>query len=246
MSNNIPFIITSEQQDFPDPKLALKDPNGLLAIGGRLSTNQILKAYRAGIFPWFNEDSPPLWWSPSPRTILRPKQFKLQRSLKQSLKKDIMITVDCQFETVINKCSQLRQNKEGTWITNQMIEAYIDLHHLGFSHSIEIYYKKNLVGGLYGLSLGHAFFGESMFHEHTDASKIALLALCNLSLPFSFDFIDCQMPSKHLHTLGAVDCNREYFITKLKNTLLNQDLVGSWLQEPISGTQLLNSIINNS
>ena len=242
MNNNIPVIITNDQQNFPDPCLALKDPDGLLAIGGRLSSKILAKAYKAGIFPWFNEGDPLLWWSPSTRTLLHPKNFKLQRSLKQSLKKNIIITVDCQFEAVINKCSQLRENKDGTWITKQMLEAYIELHNLGICHSIEVWHQKKLVGGLYGISLGQAFFGESMFHEQSNASKIALLALCNLSLPFAFDFIDCQMPSKHLHSLGAKNYSRENFILNLNKTLLKPDLIGTWILEPISGFELLNTI----
>tara|TARA_B110000879_G_C10982593_1_gene435994 strand:- start:80 stop:793 length:714 start_codon:yes stop_codon:yes gene_type:complete len=233
---SIPVVLSQNTQDFPSPKLALKEPNGLLAIGGTLSMPQVIKAYECGVFPWFNEGDPIMWWSPSPRTLLYPSQFKLSRSLKQTLKKDITITVDCQFEQVIHYCSQLR--KEDTWITNQMIEAYVQLHENGLAHSIEVWHEKKLIGGLYGLCFGHAFFGESMFHIKPNASKIALYALCHLPLPFTFDFIDCQLPSKHLHSLGAVDCTRATYLTLLKKTLLNKTEVGQWLVTPVIASSI--------
>ena len=154
-------------------------------------------------------------------------------------KKDIIITVDCHFEEVINKCSQLRRDKEGTWITNQMIEAYIQLHLSGYAHSIEVWNQTKLIGGLYGVSLGNAFFGESMFHLQSNASKIALLALCNLPPPLKFDFIDCQLPSQHLHSLGATDYSREKFLNMLGKSLLNPALTGPWLIEAIKGNQVI-------
>ena len=163
----------------------------------------------------------------------------MSRSLKKSLRKDVFITVDLHFEQVIRACCYLRKKKEGTWITNQMLEAYIKLFNEGFAHSIEVWHENKLVGGLYGLSLGHAFFGESMFHISPNASKIALYALCNLPLPFTFDFIDCQLPTNHLSSLGSVECSRKTFLEMLKNSLKKQTYSQQWSLPVISGRTLL-------
>lgn len=239
-----PKHLTPQHTEFPSPELALKDPDGLLAIGGSLAPQQLIKAYQTGIFPWFNEGEPILWWSPSIRTLLLPKQFKLHRSFKKILKQNFSITIDNHFQYVIEQCSQLRQNQQGTWITPEMIQAYCQLHQKGFAHSIEVWFQNKIVGGLYGLSLGHAFFGESMFHNLANASKIALFALCNLPLPFTFDFIDCQLPSAHLHSLGATDYPRDIFLRKLKKTLLKSTLIGQWQQDPLPTSVLLKQYIS--
>lgn len=241
MINNqgsIPLLLTDEPQNFPDPTLALIEPNGLLAIGGRLSSKQLIIAYQSGVFPWFTEQDPILWWSPTPRTLLIPTEFKCTRSLKKSLKKNITLTCDIAFEEVINQCRTLREQEGGTWITEQMVNSYSELHEQGVAHSIEVWHEGTLVGGLYGISIGHAFFGESMFHKQSDASKIALMRLCNL--PLTFDFIDCQMPTSHLHSMGAIDCSRAHYLIHLKQTLSHASYREKWLFDPISGTDLLN------
>lgn len=234
----LPQYITYTDEPFIDPNHALDEPEGLLAIGGDLSTQRLLNAYRHGIFPWFNEADPILWWSPPIRTILVPHKFKLRRSFKKSLKKPFVITADTSFQTVIQRCSASRKDQQGTWITSSMIEAYCQLHQLGYAHSIEVWLNNKLVGGLYGVSLGHAFFGESMFHLHTDASKIALFALTQLPQPLQFDFIDCQMPTPHLHSLGAGNIERAKFLQCLSDTLKHDDLTGNWLFDPINSIEL--------
>lgn len=238
----IPFILDKGKrlQSFPNPCHALSEPNGLLAIGGQLSTQQLLEAYKSGVFPWFNQNDPILWWSPSPRALLYPSQFKCSRTMKKELKKDILITFDLEFNRVIRYCSDLRK-KEGTWITSEMLRAYEDLHEQGIAHSIEVWHKKKLVGGLYGLSMGKVFFGESMFHLKPNASKIALFSLCHLPSPLDFDFIDCQIPSNHLYSLGAIDCSRSQYLKQLKTSLLsNPTIEEPWLIPPLNGIDLLN------
>lgn len=236
---SIPIVLDDKAQGFPDPELALDEPNGLIAIGGKLSSEQLLIAYRTGIFPWFNEGDPCIWWSPTPRCLLLPNQFKLSHSFKKSLKKNFLISTDLQFKQVIQTCSQLRKHREGTWITDQMINAYIELFELGYAHSIEVWHENKLIGGLYGIQLGRAFFGESMFHLKTDASKIALYALCHLPFPYEFDFIDCQLPTDHLISLGATSVERSLFLDSLKMTQKHHTSPQKWSFPIISGQDLL-------
>lgn len=235
---NIPVLSPKETQEFPNPQNALTSPNGLLAIGGSLSTEQLLLAYQSGVFPWFNQGDPILWWSPDPRCILFPDKFKLSRSLSKRLKQNFCISVDLQFEQVIRNCSYLRQKKEGTWITNEMIEAYIALFHQGYAHSIEVWFENVLVGGLYGICLGNAFFGESMFHFKPDASKIALYALCHLPVPHLFDFIDCQLATSHLISLGAKTMPRTEFLKLLQSTKEKTFQPENWSFDVISSINL--------
>jgi len=235
----IPRILIDDSTNFPEPHLALMEPNGLLAIGYKLNKNRLIDAYSKGIFPWFNEGDPVLWWSPSIRAILYPHHFKLHRSLRKSIKQEFSISVDNCFEEVINKCASLRVDKQGTWINEDIIEAYCELHNQGIAHSIEIWFNEELVGGLYGLSLGHAFFGESMFHIKTNASKIALYALSKLKLPVRFDFIDCQLPSNHLSSLGVINMPRNSFLNILKKTLINKPSHLNWRLDPITSISLL-------
>ncbi|MDR9469296.1 leucyl/phenylalanyl-tRNA--protein transferase [Marinospirillum sp.] len=202
---------------FPAVHLALDEPNGLLAFGGDLSAERLLLAYSKGIFPWFSEGEPILWWSPAPRMVLFPEQIKIHRSLRKRLKRDdFQITFDQNFPQVIHLCAQLRQNREGTWITPEMQAAYIELHQRGFAHSVEVWQDNELVGGLYGLALGRVFFGESMFSRVSDASKVALVALAQRLEELNFQLIDCQVYSPHLASLGAREIERDEFLRHLK------------------------------
>lgn len=202
---------------FPPADLALDEPNGLLAFGGDLSPERLLLAYRQGIFPWFSEGEPILWWSPAPRMVLFPEQIKIRRSLRKRLKRnDFQWTFDQDFEQVIRLCAQLRQDQEGTWITDAMQAAYIALHQSGFAHSVEVWQEGRLVGGLYGLALGRVFFGESMFSRVSDASKVALVGLAQQLEALNFIMIDCQVYSDHLASLGAQEIERDEFLSLLK------------------------------
>lgn len=207
---------------FPDPSLALTEPNGLLAIGGDLSPNRLLNAYRNGIFPWFSEGEPNLWWSPAPRSVIFPKDIKISKSLNKTIRKEIFqITTDQTFAEVIEGCSQPRatdsitDEEHGTWITDEMKQAYIELHRHGFAHSVEAWFEGELVGGLYGISMGKVFFGESMFTRRTDASKVAFVTLVKQLIKWDFRLIDCQIASNHLSRFGAVDISREQFMDYL-------------------------------
>ena len=212
---------------FPDPHTA--DHEGLLAIGGDLSPQRLLQAYSQGIFPWYDSKSPILWWSPDPRLILIPKDFKLSQSLKKTLKKPFTFSIDKAFSEVITACASNAERKDNTWITAEMIHAYNTLHQLGYAHSFEVWLEDKLVGGLYGVSLGKAFFGESMFHKTTDASKLALYYLSLVMQAWNFDFIDCQLPTNHLQRLGAQIISREKFLHILGCALQSPTKQGPWL-----------------
>jgi leucyl/phenylalanyl-tRNA--protein transferase len=213
---------------FPDPNEAEDD--GLVAVGGNLSTEFLLAAYSQGVFPWFNEGEPLLWWSPNPRMVLFPKDFKCAKSLQQAIKsKKFSVKYDENFEEVIRRCAEVkRPGQSGTWITNEMIHAYIRLYHKGYAHSVETYQDDILVGGLYGVSLGKAFFGESMFYKESDASKIALFYLNELMLTWDFHFIDVQQSTSHLRRLGAVDIPRKKFLDLLEEALDYPTKIEKW------------------
>ncbi len=228
IGKHAPFTLTRANDDFPDPETAMQEPNGLLAIGSGLNPNQLLKAYAQGIFPWFNPGEPIYWWSPNPRAILLPKAFKVKRSLKKSLNKPYQIQFDTAFEEVIKACAAPRAKEKGTWITHEMIEAYTFLHQQGFAHSVEVWFQNQLVGGLYGISLGHAFFGESMFSIQPDTSKIALFHLCQQLVDWDFDFIDCQLPSAHLLSLGTKNISRSTYLDLLRQSLDKPTKHGYW------------------
>lgn len=219
----------SEKIEFPPAFLAGYD--GLLCVGGDLSCERILCAYRNGIFPWFSEDEPILWWSPDPRLVLFPGDIKISRSLKKKIKKNYFeITMDSAFEDVIHACAYTRtENNEETWLVDEMIEAYIKLHKNGYAHSVEAWKNGKLAGGLYGISLGGAFFGESMFTKISDASKTALAALSSFLLKLKFDFIDCQVTTEHMLSMGAVEISRDDFLTKLLKSLTKKDITGRWV-----------------
>lgn len=219
MSNHIEYL-------FPNPEMS--DDQGLLCMGGDLSPQCILQAYSHGIFPWYEPGTPILWWSPNPRLILIPNEFNLSRSLKKSLKKPFKFSIDTAFLQVITACATSSDRTDKTWITNEMIEAYVHLHTMGYAHSFEIWFENVLVGGLYGLSLGHAFFGESMFHKMTDASKMAFYFLSKTMEAWHFDFIDCQLPTNHLQSLGAKIIKRKKFLQMLHQSLKFPSKIGSW------------------
>lgn len=198
---------------FPDIEEALDEPNGLLAAGGDLSPDRLLAAYRRGIFPWFEDNQPILWWSPDPRCVIDPADYKPSRSLTRRLKRhEFAVSVDTAFAAVIEQC-RIRPAGQGngTWITSEMRDAYIELHELGYAHSIECYRDDELVGGLYGVSIGRLFFGESMFHRETDASKVAFTGLMALMAAEGCPLVDCQIPNSHLLSLGATRIPRRVF-----------------------------------
>ncbi len=213
---------------FPSPELA--DPDGLLAVGGDLTIDRLLLAYRMGIFPWYAEDSPILWWSPDPRLVLIPEELKVSRSLRQTIRKGIYtVSLDTAFEEVIRSCASVRRKEEkGTWITDEMVRAYCSLHDAGFAHSVETRQNGELVGGLYGVALGKAFFGESMFSLRSNASKVALEFLGRRLAERGFMFIDCQMTTNHLLSLGAREVPRTEFMSMLKKALEAPDTPGRW------------------
>jgi len=202
---------------FPGPELALEEPNGLLAIGGDLSPQRLRAAYARGIFPWFEEGQPPLWWSPDPRSVLYPGQLRITRSLRKRIRNGgFSVTLDRCFADVITACAGPRDGSHGTWITEEMREAYINLHRQGLAHSVEAWRGGQLVGGLYGLAMGRAFFGESMFSREPDASKIALVYLVRQVQVWGYAVIDCQVSNPHLALLGATDIPRADFLRQLR------------------------------
>lgn len=224
----MPIFRLVEDIVFPPPDYA--DPSGLIAVGGDLSSDRLLEAYRVGIFPWYSEDQPILWWSPDPRLVLDLDQFKISRSLGKTLRRRVFqVTFDRVFEEVIAACATVpREDQSGTWITPEMREAYIRLHGLGYAHSVEAWLEGKLVGGLYGVSLGKAFFGESMFHRHTDASKVALAILVEKLRSWSFHFIDAQMSTEHMCRLGGQEISRRIFLKKLQSALRHPTKRGKW------------------
>ncbi len=204
--------------NFPPANEALADPNGLLAVGGDLHPDRLLAAYRQGIFPWYEEGQPLLWWSPDPRTVLHPSSVHLSRSMRKFLRKsNFVITFDRAFTDVIQACAAPREYTDDTWITPAMQRAYTELHYRGHAHSVEVWEGDQLVGGLYGIALGRAFFGESMFSRRSNASKTAFLALASHLQKLGCELIDCQMPTDHLDSLGAQQISRADFISKVQH-----------------------------
>ena len=224
-------LITADtpETQFPSPNSASEE--GLVAVGGEITTKRVLSAYRQGIFPWYSEDQPVLWWSPEPRAILYPDGIKISRSLKKTLRRSkFSITADTAFSEVVKACAGPRTQSPtgGTWITAEMMDTYNRLHQLGYGHSIEVWDEEKLVGGLYGLSLGSAFFGESMFSHKTDASKFALVYLAKFSKSSGIDFIDCQLPTVHLASMGAINISRKEYLRILEAALKHQDHTKCW------------------
>lgn len=222
------------------PPVEHASPEGLLAIGGDLSSRRLLDAYRNGIFPWYSAGQPILWWSPDPRAVMYPDDFRVSRSLRRTIKRGTFtITFDRDFESVIEACSEPRliggEPSAGTWITREMKAAYVELHRSGYAHSVEAWSGPRLAGGLYGVALGRGFFGESMFHRETDASKTAMAALVALLRRWEFNIIDCQLPSGHIMSLGAMEIPRARFLEELKAALEHPDPPSDWAGQAVNG-----------
>lgn len=226
-----PYWIAPDDPDapFPDASLALTEPDGLLALGGDLSAGRLLNAYRHGIFPWYSNGQPILWWSPDPRTVLYPGQPNVSRSLRKILRRKCFnVTCDQSFERVINACAAPRGDHDGTWITKDMKDAYITLHKLGHAHSVECWQDGELVGGLYGVSIGRVFFGESMFSRVSNASKVAFVQLARQLDAWQFGLIDGQVHSAHLVRLGAQAIPRRQFLALLDTLCPLAPAPGAW------------------
>ncbi len=224
----MPIFDLTEERAFPDPELA--HPNGIIGFGGDLEPGRLLQAYRLGIFPWFNEGDPIIWWSPDPRMVLYPKELKVSHSMRKILRDNTFdITFDTEFEAVVKACSeQPRPGQKGTWITPEMIAAYIKLHELGYAHSVEVWKNKKLVGGLYGVSIGGLFAGESMFSTVSNASKAGFIVLVKTMQAKGVEMIDCQVYTRHLESLGAREISRKRFLTQLKRCLEKETIKQSW------------------
>ena len=224
----MPVFRLTDALIFPPPAYA--EPDGLLAVGGDLSPERLLLAYRMGIFPWYSEETPILWWSPNPRLVLFPDELKVSRSLQRLIKKgSFKVTTDCAFARVITQCAQVRTGRgEETWLTPEMIDAYTRLHELGYAHSVESWFDGELEGGLYGVALGSAFFGESMFSRKTDASKVALVAMVRRLTEYGFTLIDCQTSTRHLKSFGAREISRSEFLARLAQALSGAPGPGRW------------------
>ncbi len=230
------------REDFPDVELALREPDGLLAIGGDLSIERLLAAYRRGIFPWYSGDQPVLWWSPDPRSVLLPENLRISRSLRKTLKKNpFRVSLDEAFAEVIHACAEPRNDEPGTWITDEMMQAYIRLHEAGHAHSVECWQEDRLVGGLYGVAQGKIFFGESMFARASDASKIAFVYLARQLQRWGFGLIDCQIQSEHLDRFGAENIPRNVFIHSIEHFVAVPDYNGEWKFEP----DVIETIVRN-
>ncbi len=212
------------------PKADLADESGLLAIGGKLDVDWVLEAYSCGIFPWFNENDPIMWWSPNPRSVIVPGNLKIRKSMKSYFRSGrFHLKIDKDFEQVIDNCQNIaRRGQDGTWITQDMKDVYIELHNLGFAHSFETWEEGKLVGGLYGISLGKIFFGESMFSSVSNASKYALLSLSMILELNNFRLLDCQIPNPHLDNMGCVEMSRDDYLALIKQNNKDDTIVGNW------------------
>ena len=211
------------------PPLEAASPEGLLAVGGDLNPDRLLSAYRQGIFPWYSDDQPILWWSPDPRAVLYPSKLHISKSLRKSLRtRGFEVSADRAFALVIAACAESRNRGEGTWITSGMQDAYCALHRMGYAHSVETWHNGELVGGLYGLAIGKAFFGESMFSRVADASKTALVGLATSLAAEGYRFIDCQVVSEHLTSLGAEATPRDRFADELHEAVGFYDKAVRW------------------
>ncbi|HYD34150.1 MAG TPA: leucyl/phenylalanyl-tRNA--protein transferase [Methylophilaceae bacterium] len=225
----IPWL--DRHDSFPPVEHALTEPNGLLAAGGDLSAERLLQAYRYGIFPWFSKGQPILWWSPNPRMVLFPAELKISRSLAKRLRKtDYEVRYDTAFREVVNACATVpRPGQDGTWITSEMLSAYCELHELGHAHSVETWIDGKLAGGIYGVAIGRMFYGESMFHRVTDASKIALTYLMRHLENNDFGMMDCQMKTLHLASLGGREIPRKEFSSRLAELINSPNAAGKWM-----------------
>lgn len=210
-------VLDAQNPQFPDPNTALEDPDGLLAAGGNLEPKTLLSAYYQGIFPWYSQGDPLLWWSPSVRCLIKPEELHISKSLKKMIRqKDFTISFDQSFEAVITACSRSDTDQE-TWIDQEMIDAYSELHQLGHAHSVEVWRDNKLIGGAYGVAIGAVFCGESMFSRQPSSSKIALAYLSKRLIKLGFNWIDCQLETDHLLSMGAQLLSRNKFLQLLQN-----------------------------
>jgi len=230
MSIELSWLGKDENSPFPDVRLSLEEPDGLLAAGGDLSETRLLNAYRNGIFPWFSEGQPILWWSPNPRMVFRTDSIRLSQKFKRQLRKSTWeIRVDTSFDEVIRHCATVpREGQGGTWIHPEMIDAYSQLHRQGHAHSIEVFSEGNLVGGIYGIAIGRMFFGESMFSLESGASKVALAALGKILQGWGWPLIDAQVENPHLRFMGAEFMPREKFVPEVARLCSQAELPGIW------------------
>lgn len=224
----MPIFALDENIVFPPPSLA--DPQGILAVGGDLQVERLLLAYSMGIFPWYNDDEPIIWWSPDPRFVLFPDKLKISKSMRPLLRKEAFeLSIDKNFESVVQNCQKtVRPGQSGTWITQEMLQAYVKLHELGYAHSVELYQNNLLVGGLYGVSIGKCFFGESMFSNISNASKYGFILFVKKLQELGFKLIDCQVHTNHLESLGAELISRADFLKILDENNEEETIVGNW------------------
>ncbi|MCS6820456.1 MAG: leucyl/phenylalanyl-tRNA--protein transferase [Microscillaceae bacterium] len=225
------YYLLDETLYFP-PIEKFADEYGILAIGGDLSVDRLLLAYRSGIFPWYSEDEPITWWSPDPRFVLFPQDLKISKSMKQILKKNVFqVTFDTAFRQVITECQQIKRvGQKGTWITHEMLEAYVQLHELGYAHSVEVWQSEELVGGLYGVSLGQMYFGESMFSRVSNSSKTGFIVLVQKMIEKGIKLIDSQVYTNHLASLGAIEIPRKEYLRLLAQWVNQPTLRGKWTE----------------
>lgn len=223
----IPWL--DDDEPFPPVERALKEPNGLLAAGGDLSAERLLDAYARGIFPWFSDEDPVLWWSPDPRMVLMVTELHVSQSLRRTIRSGrYAVTFDRAFRDVMAGCAEPRETRNGTWITADMIDAYSELAETGYAHSVEVWSGSELAGGLYGVALGRMFYGESMFSRRTDASKVALAHLARQLERWGFEMIDCQMSTSHLASLGAREIPRPEFLRRLDRLVPQPGVPSPW------------------
>lgn len=209
-------LLDSDSPRFPNPNTATEEPDGLLAVGGNLSPSTLMSAYRQGIFPWYQDDDPILWWSPANRCVLFPEQLHISKSLRRCLRQgQFRASTDEAFAQVVEACAAPRRDDAGTWIIDEMIEAYCQLHQLGHAHSIEVWVGDELAGGIYGVAVGSVFCGESMFSERTNGSKVAMAYLCQWLIDQGFKLLDCQINNPHLEKMGAQSMPREQYLSWL-------------------------------
>lgn len=235
----IPRLGDAPGAPFPPPQQALEDPDGLLAWGGDLSIPRLLAAYRSGIFPWYSDDDPILWWCPAQRCVIRTREFHVSRRLARVLRQGrLHVTADRAFDAVVDGCATSRSS---TWITPEMAEAYGALHEAGYAHSFEAWEDERLVGGLYGVAMGRMFFGESMYSAVTDASKVVMARLCAVLDHWGFSWLDCQVPNPHLFRLGAVSLPRDTFLAGVRHRTAKAGMPGPWsepFEEALEGLGL--------
>jgi leucyl/phenylalanyl-tRNA---protein transferase len=227
----IPWLDTDDP--FPSVTTALRNPNGLLAAGADLSPERLLDAYAHGIFPWFGDGDPPLWWSPDPRMVLWTNELHISRSLRRTIRaRRYVVTLDTAFRDVMIGCAAPRRDHEGTWITPEMLDAYTRLADLGYAHSVEVWSNGELAGGLYGVALGRMFYGESMFSRLRDGSKVAIAMLVRQLERWGFELIDCQMSTRHLASLGAREIPRAEFVRHVRGFVKRRAVPSPWALEP--------------